>query len=349
MLDNSHKLTFIALLFLITNAFSQNNSTEIKVLAFNIWSEGNIVENGYDAIVDEVARLSPEFVLFSEVRNADNTNFGKRISASLKERGLKYYSFKSNDAGFISKYPIIDSTTIYGGDGQQGVGSIRKLVSIVDGKRFAIYVAHLHYLNCAYYLPRGYSGNTWRRLWWPVSSVKRISKMNRASYRTESIMALIEDANKEVANGGNVILGGDFNEPSVQDWIEENKNLYAHNGVVYPWDVSVHLLDNGYIDTYREKYPSPIDYPGFTCPSANKSIENSRLTFAPKSDSRERIDYIFYKGQNYLKLKDVIIVGPNSCISFSKVVESTSKDKFIEPLGVWPSDHKAVLATFEIK
>ena len=50
-----------------------------------------------------------------------------------------------------------------------------------------------------------------------------------------------------------------------------------------------------------------------------------------------------------LKLKDVSVVGPSKSIVRSERVEESGKDSFITPLGVWPTDHKAVMATFSLK
>ena len=43
-----------------------------------------MVEGGFDAIVDEVARLKPDFVTFSEVRNYNNTRFCYYLSVTFK-------------------------------------------------------------------------------------------------------------------------------------------------------------------------------------------------------------------------------------------------------------------------
>ncbi len=42
---------------------------ELTVLQFNIWQEGTVIPGGFDAIADEIARLKPDFVTPSEVRN----------------------------------------------------------------------------------------------------------------------------------------------------------------------------------------------------------------------------------------------------------------------------------------
>ncbi len=338
------------LFFLFISAFviscKKEGKKNISVLALNIWQEGTKVEGGYEAIVNEIARLKPDFVTLSEVRNYNNTRFCDRITKDLKEKGLDYYSFYSYDSGLLSKHPITDSVTIFPLNNDHG--TIYKLKTEVEGIPFAVYTAHLDYLNCAYYLPRAYDGNTWGKLERPVVDKKEIEEMGRASMRDDAIRNFIADANNEFQNGTTVILGGDFNEPSFKDWTAETKDMFDHNGLVYMWPVTALLDENGYIDSYRELYPSPVKNPGFTYPSSNKGVDVSKLTWAPDSDERERIDYIFYKTPHNLSLKSVKIVGPRTSIKESKEVLEENKDLFIEPLDVWPTDHKGVFAVFEL-
>lgn len=81
--------------------------SELKVLQMNIWQEGTMVKGGFEAIADEVARLEPDIVLFSEVRNYHGKQFISRILQALEERGKKYYGENSKlDVGILSKYKI---------------------------------------------------------------------------------------------------------------------------------------------------------------------------------------------------------------------------------------------------
>ena len=165
-----------------------------------------------------------------------------------------------------------------------------------------------------------------------------------ASQRDDAIKMFIAQAQKDIANGYSVIIGGDFNEPSHLDWIEANKNLYDHNGLVIPWTVTTLLEQNGFVDTYRHIYPNPLTHPGFTYPADNPLKEPGK----PKADERDRIDFIFYKGKN-LEAKKAIVFGPKGSIVRNKRVQETSKDNFLLPLDVWPTDHKGLLVTFKIK
>ena len=111
-------------------------------MQWNIWQEGTVVPGGYEAIVDEIVRLKPDFVTFSEVRNYHQTRFCDRIVASLKEHGQTYYSFYSDDSGLLSRYPITDSVTVF--PLKDDHGSVYKMVTSFGGKEVAVYTCLLY-------------------------------------------------------------------------------------------------------------------------------------------------------------------------------------------------------------
>lgn len=336
------RLSFALLLSILM--LSACSSHRFTVLQWNIWQEGTVVPGGYDAIVDEIVRLKPDFVTLSEVRNYHGTNFTARLTQSLQERGESYYSFYSYDTGLLSRYPITDSTTVFPENGDHG--SIYRLTADMKGRKMAIYTAHLDYLNDAYYDVRGYDGSTWKEIPIPTS-VDEVLKRNVRSQRDDAIRLFIKQAAKDRADGYTVILGGDFNEPSHLDWTEATAHLYDHHGMVVPWTVTTLLDEAGFADAYRVRYPDVLSYPGFTYPSDNKAIAPEKLSWAPKADERDRIDYIWYAPQKGLRVKDAAIFGPQSSIVRSQRMPEQSKDRFIEPLGVWPTDHKGLLVTFK--
>ncbi len=338
------KLRLLLLLPIIL-CCSCNEKQEIRVLQFNIWQEGKVVPNGFNAIVNEIIATKADLVAFSEVRNYHESDFSKHIISALAKRGLTYYGQKSYDSGIISRFPIKEYEALY--PVKNDHGSITKALIDVKGTTVAFYSAHLDYLNCSYYMPRGYHGSTWKELPNPETNVDTLLNVGYKSMRDDAIKVFIADAKQQIERGYQVIIGGDFNEPSHLDWTKSMANLYDHNGVVIAWTCSSLLEKSGFIDAYRKIYPNPVKNPGFTYPSANKDVPISKLTWAPKADERERIDLIFYSPNNRIKIIDAVIVGVDSSICRSKVVKATT-DKFIVPQGAWASDHKAVLATFEL-
>ena len=335
-------LSFFLFLLLVSGA----QARRISVLQWNIWQEGTKVEGGYEAIVNEIARLQPDFVTLSEVRNYRGTRFCDRILSSLKERGLTYYSFFSPSTAVLSRYPVEDSLCVF--PLKNDHGSIHKLVARVGQQEVAVYSAHLDYLDDAYYNVRGVDGSTWKPVEIPTS-VAEVLERNDRSRRDEAIRAFLTEAEKDIKQQRIVILGGDFNEPSHLDWTRQTKDLYDHHGFIVPWTVTL-LLDNaGFVDAYRTCYPNVLTHPGFTFPSDNPSMEVKKLTWAPLADERDRIDYIFYYPHPSIRLKKAAVFGPSSSIVRSERVAEQSKDRFIKPLGVWPTDHKGVWAVFDIK
>lgn len=318
---------------------------DLKVLQMNIWQEGTMVEGGFDAIADEVARIDPDVVMFSEVRNYNGKPFIPRIVEALQKRGKAYYGESSTlDVGILSKYRIKEQRPNY--LLKNDAGSVLKARLDVEGKEVVVYSAHLDYTHYACYMPRGYSGVTWKKMDAVVTDAVEVEKANRESLRDEAIQGVIADARNDQADF--ILLGGDFNEPSYLDWTEQTKSLWDHNGTVVRWDCSVLLQNAGFKDAYRVLYPNPVTHPGFTFPSDNPGVPVQKLTWAPDADERDRIDYIYYIPNKNWKLKDMAVVGPSTSIIRAERKEEGTQDTFVTPIGVWPTDHKAVLATFQL-
>ena len=341
-------LFFLSALLLVAcgggSTSKTNGKRTFKVLQFNIWQEGTKAPGGYEAIIDQIIASDADFVTLSEVRNYKNTRFCDRIVQSLKERGQQYYSFYSYDSGLLSRYPITDSLTVYPCIDDHG--SAYRAVINMEGQEVALYTTHLDYLNCTYYDIRGYSGCT-REKRPPLLDIDSILADNVASRRDDGMQAILNYAKEDRQKNRIVLIGGDFNEPSHLDWIESTKDMFDHRGLIIPWTVSKMLEKEGYTDTYREMYRNPVTHPGVTFPSDNELIDVKTLTWTPDSDERERIDFIYYAPFGQLKVKDAVIWGPDKSIAYSKRVKEETQDKFKMAEGVWPTDHKALLVTFE--
>lgn len=345
MMDLSmiHRVLAVALMC-ASVLFGRAEGTDVSVLQWNIWQEGTMVKGGAEAIVNEIVRLQPDFVTLSEVRNYKGVDYTASLGRALKERGVEYYSFRTYDSGLLSRYPITDTLTVFPEKGDHG--SIYRLLTEKEGIKIAVYTAHLDYLNDAYYDVRGYDGSTWKERPLPAS-VEEVLELNVRSQRDDATRLFIEQAARDMADGYSVILGGDFNEPSHRDWTAATANLYDHNGFVVPWTVTTMLEEAGMIDTYRALYPNVLTHPGFTYPSNVPGKAPEQVTWAPKADERDRIDYIWVSPD--IEITDAAIFGPKTSEAYGQVVEETGSDRFIEPLGVWPTDHKGLLVNLRIK
>lgn len=139
--------------------------------------------------------------------------------------------------------------------------------------------------------------------------------------RGREFRAMVADADKL---GHPAIAVGDFNEPSHLDWTEETAAIGRHP-IKVEWPGSKTFEKAGFKDSYREIHPDVIAKPGYTwTPRPNPEPD----------DHFDRIDFVMYRG-NELKLTKVEVVGENH----------DNADIVIDP---YPTDHRAVLATFEV-
>jgi endonuclease/exonuclease/phosphatase family metal-dependent hydrolase len=131
--------------------------------------------------------------------------------------------------------------------------------------------------------------------------------------RAAEIREILRQLQPHLAAGIPLIVAGDFNSPSHLDWIETANPL--HCNLTVEWPVSKSMAEAGFLDAYRLSHPDPIAYPGHTWTPRN-----------PQS-WQDRIDYIYYMGKG-LRCQSAAVHN-------------------LHPTQ-WPSDHAAVLASFDL-
>ncbi len=312
----------------------------LKVLQMNIWVEGAFVPNGPERIVAQILKYEPDILLLSEVKNRAGA-YNQNLVRDLARAGKTYYASEyAPDCLVLSKYPIIASRPVDSG--------VRADIDLGGGRRVRVYSLHLNYLEYACYLPRGYHGTTWARLPRRESDVEAVKAMNLRSKRPEAIRSVVDDAQDALAKREWVLIGGDFNEPSHLDWTGRTKDLYDHNRIVMPWHSTLALEKAGFQDSFRELYPDELKYPGFSFPMNNPDADLQRLSWAPEADERDRIDYIFYNRTAPVKLLRAGFFGPDTTVVRGKRDTEKLPGDYIPPAGVWPTDHAATFAEFQL-
>jgi len=150
----------------------------------------------------------------------------------------------------------------------------------------------------------------------------------RIAHETE-INKVLWDIKSILSSGEPVFLTGDFNEPSHLDWTTESAQAGLHPlKVSFP--TSKQVTEAGLKDAFRELFPDPVTVPGFTWP-AGTYPETPDSSVA---DPEDRIDFIYFTGEK-VQVKNVQRLGETA---------DTSDISFAN----YPSDHRAVLATFEL-
>ncbi len=152
----------------------------------------------------------------------------------------------------------------------------------------------------------------------------------------EAIAAATEARTKEVARllrkirtlpdqDTPVFVVGDFNEPSHLDWTQAAAQSGRHPiKVAYPTSQAMHKAS--YSDAWRTIYPDEMAKPGFTW-SPMREPDDPTTHY-------DRIDFVYYKGAGVTPIS-VEIVGENQ----------EKADIVVTP---YPSDHRAVVATFRL-
>jgi exodeoxyribonuclease-3 len=150
-----------------------------------------------------------------------------------------------------------------------------------------------------------------------------VAEANQA--RGHQVAALLKAINAIPEKELPVFVMGDFNEPSHQDWTAKAATAGRHPAKVsYPATRS--LTEVGLVDAYRAVHPDEMKFPGDTWTPTTKMTD-------PK-DHHDRIDFVFFRGKT-VKVESVQIVGESR----------KNADIVVTP---YPSDHRAVVATFTI-
>lgn len=337
------KIGILSLLFLVLSACSKKEP--ITMLTFNTFHEGTKSVDGFEEIKNVILQLSPDIIGFTEVRNYEGDWTYKMQVALLKE-GLSYHrGYVGGDIALLSKYPISKGVLT-------GKGSIANFELVLANTSIAVAVAHLDYTQYACYLPRGYYGGNpnWDMIsdangnLNPITDLDSILAYNLASQRDEQLKDYFNTIkNVEMPT----FLMGDFNEPSHLDWQKNTKDLFDHQGLIINWQNSKMLYANNFVDAYRNKYPNVVKNPGFTWPSPH-SKEGS-TSWAPKADERDRIDFIYYKGKGISVEKAAIVGSKMYYVNNALTSKAAAEDVFLATETPWPSDHKAVFSSFQIK
>ncbi len=317
---------------------------KLKLFSLNVWINGSKVADGVNKIADLVIASDADIVAFTEA-----ADFLSKILPALAAKGVtNYVGEVDGDRMLISRFPINSVSNI-------GYGLSAFKIDLPTELPLTVVVAHLQYTHYAVYLPRGYNGGAAPYGGWGmidsnpadgvpdyISDVAEILSYDLTSARDEDIAAFIAYAAPLTASGEDVVLMGDFNDVSHLDWVDSTRNMFGHNDLVVPWNGSVNLASNGWIDVYRECHPNPVTHPGLTWPS--EAFGKGSTSWTPASDERDRIDFIYYNKQN-MNAHDAAVAGSAFYYKFGVKNELESDDTFMFSDMDWPSDHKGVFAT----
>lgn len=128
-----------------------------------------------------------------------------------------------------------------------------------------------------------------------------------------------------------ILLAGDFNSHSHLDWTPATGDVRLHNGRVVAWPVSKMMVEAGFTDAYRAVHPDPAKDYGATIPVPGLWADSPRPFV--------RLDYVYTAGRRMKPVAAEVIAGP-----YHKPFTWRGKS-----FSMFPSDHAAVLVTFEVE
>lgn len=275
----------------------------INVMSFNILNNAHIHENGIESVAEIIKVHKIDILGMQEMRDPKAM---KKLQNILGDE--YYYDY---DLQLISRFKIlkkyqVDGATVFG-----------CLLELNQNQKIKFFNSHLTaYPYGPYELREG------------LSIDKCLEKIQHQKKEVEfAIQFLFFKDELECP----ILLTGDHNIPSHLDHCLQTSLDYHYSKLrnlktlPVEWPVSKTLQEHGFIDSYREIYPNPLEFHGISwnLGEPNKLLDHNEVF--------DRIDYIYYKnGKSKVKNLSIYYV-----------------DTIYSPFN-YPSDHRAVVGRFKI-
>ncbi len=286
-----------------------SHATELRVMTFNLWVGG---ENGGEPLqrsIDAIQLARADIVGLQETHSREVD--GVRVDNGLKIAQAMgwHYLAQGGRTGILSRFPIVASTPKKWG----------AKIQYADDRELVFFNAHF---AASPYQP-------YQLLKIPYEDAPLIDTEAEAiewatGARGEQVTRLLAELNTELSGGLPLVLTGDFNEPSHQDWTD--RGVAAKTcplKVVFP--TTRRITESGMIDAWRAVHTNEVTHPGLTW--------TPTTTPDDPTDRHDRIDFLFVSGDRV------------SVTAAERVGEVGGADLSMK---AWPSDHRAVVATIKI-
>ena len=301
-------LTAVGAVF-VTPLHAQAEESTLRVMSYNIHRGGVVMlKQPLSQTAKAIQEAKADIVGIQETKSP----WGDKLEELATLLGWNHDM--GNGSKILTRYEIVESL-------KSGVK-----VKLDSGRE--AYIFNLH-LPSHPYQPYQLLGirPSWHKNKWNIEFIKTEAEAIQwaKKARGSQISGLLKQIHSLPDQEAPVFVVGDFNEPSHLDWTEKAAKSGRHPiKVEYP--NSRALPKSGFGDAYRTIYPDEMEKPGYTWSSFYK--------FDDPKTHHDRIDFVYFKGKG-LKINEVKIVGEKH--------ENT--DIVISP---YPSDHRAVVATFTL-
>lgn len=263
---------------------------QLRMLSWNIWHGARHpgIEKGVNQATDFIKSTKADIITMQETYGSGPT---------IADRLGYYYYERSDNLSIMSRFPIREIHQLY-----RPLWFGGATIQLSKNQHINVFCLWIHYLP-AWRRDAAKEGAT-------AESLIKGEWKTRAS-EMKDILKLLQPFIKESTKTP-LVVGGDFNSPSLLDW--SKKTSHWHNDLEVKWPVSEQMIAQGFKDAFREIHKDPIKFKRHDQWKGGPE----RLTF--------RIDYLYSHGP-ILKVVDANMFNTHN--------------------GGWASDHPAVLATYQ--
>ncbi|MDJ1138470.1 endonuclease/exonuclease/phosphatase family protein [Streptomyces iconiensis] len=298
----------------------------LRVATWNMWYDATCVLNGDDKVIRALLEEDIDLVALQEVHRYQEPGTVRRLAERL---GWYYHEYPrlnddpvdDKDVGLLSRYPIDHDVSGF------GEHYLRTAVTI-GALTLQVCTVHLDHTS---YGPDNAPYGT--RLFTPAVQEQECASDRAEEMKDHILFPLTPFTDR--ADEQPVLILGDFNSPSHLDWTSEVSTP------PFNWPATQLLEDAAYIDSYRAVHPEPTADPGLTWSPV--TLWRQELQ---RAEPLDRIDFVFHKGSRLRALDShTLVTGNPAPAEEHPAWEAHPRYRY----NTWPSDHAAVVTTYEIR
>jgi endonuclease/exonuclease/phosphatase family metal-dependent hydrolase len=301
------------------------NGTNLRIMSFNTWMFGEMVNDGLNKIAKHIKLVEPDIVALQEVLTHEK--FEKLLQILGPQwSGTTSPSTTNSNVAIATIHKIDPNDTIIAAT-KTGLGINIQLQE--SNEIISFWCLHLDWQS---YGP--YAANN--KLVTKIEQIMKGELPSTKNGRGDDVIQLLKlpEFQEAIRNSEQnpLIVCGDFNCPSHLDWKEDTKHLHGDWIVEWP---ATYLLESkaGLIDSFRQVNPSPIQNPGITWSTVHQASGYEWDYSIP--EPLDRIDFIMYKTPKYKPVKSFTYFGTEP---IQQMPNHQNND--------YPSDHFSVITDF---
>lgn len=234
----------------------QDQLESVSLISWNLWFGGLMMNDGQSKQIDYLRNRLSDIICLQESVQVAAAVIAGELGYGIAQQGA--------DTAVISRYPLeLLPTSTY-------PYATAARVNLPDGP-ILVWSVHLEHTDYGPY----------RASQLPAAAAEIFGQRGEQlrDQQAAEILAETERLEADLPDETPVIIAGDFNVPSPEDW----------NGGIRPkavWPATARIIDAGYLDAFRAVHPDPETAPGLTWSQIHTH----------EDEPRDRIDFVFVDG-----------------------------------------------------